>query len=218
MTHQASIIDQIPEPYRGLAGRLATAMTEALEANNKREHGQLRKILDAAATGGRIGVTVYPFWTQRAKRLAAEFEDLRSEMARPTPDAPEHPSEPAPSDDSGSFPALEPQGGLTPAESVSPERTSKPKYREMTFVPGENPFRASSKNARVYELLCAGPHTKAQLADASGADPKSVGYAIWLLKRNGFPLVKDKEAKTYRLDAGVQQCSSGTPEATPEAS
>lgn len=74
------------------------------------------------------------------------------------------------------------------------------KYREMTYSPGVNPFRAGSKNARVYELLQGEGGTKDALAEQSGADPKSVGYALWLLRRSGFPVKKDPETKTYRLE------------------
>jgi hypothetical protein len=92
----------------------------------------------------------------------------------------------------------------TPATEAAPDESSasskaKREYRKIEYVPGQNPFRAGSKNAKIFDLLLAGGRTKEQLAQESGADLKSVGYIIWLCKRSGLEVLRYNPTKSYRL-------------------
>jgi hypothetical protein len=186
----------IPEPFQAFAERLQEAMTDALECRqNKREYGQLTMIFNCL-TDGRKSVHVYGFWTHRAKALAAEWEEIRTayleaqaEPAQETADAQ--------SESSG-------QESQEPAAESQPEAAdadTKParKYKTITYIEGQNPFRLGSKNAMVWDLLVEGGHTAEAIAEATGADLKSVNYLIWLCRRNGIEIQKSPETRTFKL-------------------
>jgi hypothetical protein len=168
----------IPEAFQAFAAKLQDAMNDALEVQqNKREYGQLAKIL-ACVSDTPQSITPFGFWTSRAKVLAAEWEDIRTDY-------------------------LEDQAEQAQQEAEAP---AKPKrnYRKIDYIEGQNPFRAGSKNAKAWDLLVEGGHTAEEIAEASAADLKSVNYLIWLARRSGIEIQADKEIKTYRLAPEAQ--------------
>lgn len=175
-----------PENIQPFAEKLWASMNQALEGQNKREYNQLNKILDAV--GNNEQVKALNFWTKSAKEFAREWEELRTQ---PTPEA-------LP-DQENSTP--EPATPETTPETLpeTPDEKSKRKYRTITIENGKNPFREGSKNYKIFELLLEGGHTREQIAEKSGADNKSVGYIIWLLRRSGHVITRDSENKTFAL-------------------
>jgi hypothetical protein len=189
-------LEGIAEDLRPFAAKVLQAMTAAVDAVNKRLHGQLAKIF--AAISPMDAVEVWPFWSPRAKTLAAEWNDLRTATMeaheQQEVEESQTSSEPTPQD----TPVVTPDVQLEDAQTN--EKPAR-KYRKIEYVLGQNPFRAGSKNAKIFELLADGNgHTKEELAQLSSANEKSVGYLLWLLSRsNNIPVVKDRATKTYRL-------------------
>jgi hypothetical protein len=109
--------------------------------------------------------------------------------------APQEPASPAPATTTTEKPA--------PDEPTPPAKPKR-EYRKIEYVDGQNPFRAGSKNAKVWNLLVEGGHTAEAIAEASAADLKSVNYLIWLARRSGIEIQADKETKTYRLAPEAQ--------------
>jgi hypothetical protein len=202
-------MDSYDPMIRPFAWKVLQAMTAAVDAENKRLHGQLAKIF--AAISPMDAVEVWPFWAAESKVLAAEWNDLRTAILQARTDQQDdaHPVEgqdqPAQAnpEEMALWEAAEPvQESQPEADQGSAEAPAKPKrtYRKIEYVPGQNPFREGSKNARIFDLLMAGGRTKEQIAEESGADLKSVGYVLWLLSGpNQIPIHHDKASKTYKL-------------------
>jgi hypothetical protein len=110
--------------------------------------------------------------------------------------APQEPTVPPPATASTEEPA--------PDEPPAPAK-AKREYRKIEYIPGQNPFREGSKNAKVWDLLVEGGHTREELGVLSGADDKSVGYILWLVRRSDIEIQCEKETKTYRLAPEAQQ-------------
>ena len=200
-TEQNPEYQTYPEPFRAFAEKLQEAMTDALDIQqNKRECGQLTKIFDCLADTGR-SVHVYGFWTTRSKALATEWEVLRTAFleaqTEQTQEEPETPNE-------SSTPESPIQATENQSEPTEPSTKPARKYKTINYVEDQNPFRPGSKNAKVWDLLVEGGHTAEALAEATGADLKSVNYLIWLARRNGIEIQKIPETKTFKLIGPAQ--------------
>jgi hypothetical protein len=213
------------EPYRAFAFKLMRYMEHALKVeDDRRKHGQICKVLNCLDRDQKP--TVYGFWCQEAKDLAKEWEILRTATLQARADraaylqrleeedrarqaalaaeasapaeqvAPQEPASPPPATTTTEEPA--------PAEPPAPAKPKR-EYRKIEYVPGQNPFRTGSKNAKIWDLLLDGSHTREELCALSGADDKSVGYILWLVRRSAIEIQCDKETKTYRLASEARQ-------------
>jgi hypothetical protein len=214
MTHQIddptqTNLEGIPDELRPFATKVLQAMNAAVDAGNKRLHGQLAKIITAIST--MYAVEVWPFWAAESKVLAAEWNDLRAATLQTLTDqqADFQPVEGEDQTAQGSAADATSQEAMEPAhenqseadqESIDAPVKPKREYRKIEYVEGQNPFRAGSKNARIWDLLLEGGHTREELGSLSGADDKSVGYILWLVRRSGIKLHVDQETGEIRLD------------------
>jgi hypothetical protein len=201
-------LDGISGDLRPFAAKVLQAMNAAVDAGNKRLHGQLAKIF--AAISPLDAVEVWPFWAAESKALAAEWNDLRTATIQAQADqqaevhSDETQDQTARTDTEETAPqeAAEPVQESQPEAAQNPtEESVKPKreYRKIEYVAGQNPFRPGSKNANVWDLLVEGGHTAEAIAEATGADLKSVNYLVWLARRGGIEIQKTPETKTLKL-------------------
>ena len=181
----ASSLTHYQEPFRAFAGKLLQAMETAEAAGNGRKRSQINKILCAVSRNE--PPTIYSFWCAEAKALAAEWEELRTATL-------EAEVEQASDESKDTPPTTD-----TPATDSPTPPKPKRSYRKIEYIPGQNPFRDGSKNAKVWDLLVEGGHTAQAIAEATTADLKSVNYLIWLARRNALEIQKDPETKTFKL-------------------
>ena len=186
-----SYLEVYDPEYRAFAHKLLHAMERAAKIEgNGRKRSQINKILCAVSRNE--PPTIYSFWCAEAKALAAEWDDLRTATLEAQAEQATDVSQETP-----------PSTTDTPATDSPTPPKPKRSYRKIEYFPGQNPFRAGSKNAKVWDLLVDGGHTREELGALSGADDKSVGYLIWLVRRSGIEVHRDPTTKTFKLTLQV---------------